>query len=376
MAEDDHVSREDSASKSDVGAHDPSDAPVESVLSAKSSVEDQLPGVFTRARKRWLTPRTLGLALALAGLCTLLGVEVVFIAKSNSQRKAKTAPPLVALKPPNGNQPAGAEAAPSSTDTSNETVEAAPSIIASPEASAVPAPEFFEEGVSDEQAPAKPEKPKHFKTVQEASTGSCSTSSVDGLSRQIIEQVRCTNPSSFVPLPSRPNLALDSHIFPYFEQSARDHLLRVLDANRQRKMTIHSARRTVAQQYLVWRWSANRRCGVPLATPPGSSNHETGRALDIADQAEWRSAMEAQDFHWLGASDIVHFDYKTNRAMGPATDVLAFQRLWNRNHPDDRIAESGQYDPNTEQRLKKSPPGGFASGSTCAKKSHPLAASR
>ncbi len=373
MAGDDDVTHEDSTSQSDVEAHTPGDAPLETIANTESSVRNELPGTPTYVRKRWLTPRALGLALALAGLCTLLGVEIVFIAKSNSQRKADTVPPLVAAKPPGGNQPAGAQAAPSSTDTPNDTAEAAASTIALPEASAVPAPTFSEEGVSDEQAPAKP---RRFKTVQETSTGSCSTSSVDGLSRQIIDQVRCTNPTAFVLLPSRPNLVLDAHIFPYLESSAREHLLRVLDANRSRKMTVHSVLRTVAQQYLVWRWSANRRCGVPLATPPGISNHETGRALDIADQAQWRSAMEAQDFHWLGPSDIVHFDYKTNRAMGPAPDVLAFQRLWNRNHPEDRIAETGRYEPNTEQRLKKSPPSGFAVGPPCAKKSPKMMASR
>ena len=117
---------------------------------------------------------------------------------------------------------------------------------------------------------------------------------------------------------------LDSHIFPYLEISARDHLARALDANQKRKMTVHSALRTLPQQYLVWRWAANRRCGVQMATPPGSSNHETGRALDIADHAQWRPALEAEDFHWLGASDLVHFDYKTNRQLGLAPDVSPF----------------------------------------------------
>jgi hypothetical protein len=77
----------------------------------------------------------------------------------------------------------------------------------------------------------------------------------------------------------------------------------------------------VAQQYLVWKWSGSRRCGVQLATPPGESNHETGLALDIAEQAVWRPHLEAKDFRWLGASDRVHFDYKgSNKA--PTDRVL------------------------------------------------------
>ena len=47
--------------------------------------------------------------------------------------------------------------------------------------------------------------------------------------------------------------------------------------------------------------------------------------------------------------------------------VLAFQKLWNLNNPNDKIAEDGQYGPNTEKRLQKSPIEGFAKDSTCGK---------
>ena len=171
-----------------------------------------------------------------------------------------------------------------------------------------------------------------------------------------------------MPLPSRPNLVVGEHVFAYLESSARDGLLRALDARKKSTMTINSALRTVAQQYLVWRWSASKRCGVQLATPPGESNHETGLALDIAEQADWRQTLEQHDFHWLGQIDRVHFDYKGDTGSSSsqrAVDVLAFQQLWNRNNPSDPIAESGHYSPETEQRLKKAPADGFAIGSVC-----------
>jgi hypothetical protein len=229
--------------------------------------------------------------------------------------------------------------------------------------------QIFDEDGSDEQPSPKPRTaaPKHFATVEQAAAGSCSTESVDGLSRQIIEQARCIEPNAFVPLPKRPNLVVNDHVFPYLESGAREHLLRALDAHTSATMTINSALRTVAQQYLVWRWSATKSCGVPLATPPGESNHEIGVALDIAEAAKWRPALEAQDFRWLGASDRVHFDYKGG--SGPpsrsATDVLAFQKLWNKNNRADAIPENGQYGPATEQRLKKAPASGFALGPSC-----------
>ena len=226
----------------------------------------------------------------------------------------------------------------------------------------------FEDEIGDEEPPAqKPAPPKHFATVQEAAMGSCSTESVDGLSRQIIDQARCLKPNEFVPLPKRANLIMAPNVYPYLELGARDHLLKALDSKKGQTMTINSALRTVAQQYLVSHWSLSKICGVQMATRPGESNHEIGTALDIKEAASWRPALEAQDFKWLGASDRVHFDYRSASPTRTATDVLAFQKLWNRNHKEDAINESGRFDAATEQRLKKSPPGGFALGASCSK---------
>jgi len=354
MSEDD-ITPEDTPSESDriagdSGQHAGREASVNPPRSAAGTPHP------SRSQIQW---RTVRLWLGALGLSMLLGAEAIYIAKSNSKRNATNQPTAVtpsasavSIQPSLANRDAGFE------DSSGGVA-----AVDSEGHSALP---FGEEGYEEEPAPARPEKPKHFNTVHETANGSCTTASVDGLSRQIIAQVRCTNPKAFVPLPSRPNLVLDDHIYAYLEASAREHLLRVLDTNRNRKMTVHSVLRTLPQQYLVWRWAASRRCGVQLATPPGSSNHEIGRALDIADHAQWRSALEAEDFHWLGASDIVHFDFKTSRQLGAAPDVAAFQSLWNRNHSDDRIGETGRYDANTELRLKKSPPGGFPVGPTCS----------
>jgi hypothetical protein len=46
--------------------------------------------------------------------------------------------------------------------------------------------------------------------------------------------------------------------------------------------------------------------------------------------------------------------------------VLAFQRLWNRNNPKDRLAEDGAYGPQTEARLARAPSAGFAIGACTA----------
>ncbi len=285
----------------------------------------------------------------------MIGADVYVMAKSDAKRSrlAAASASTEAPRPAEPASPPGAMPAGS-----------ADGVEASDDPSAV----LDYESDDGEPHSSKPAAPKHFDTVQHAAVESCTTASVDGLSRQIIAQARCIKPNAFVPLPSRPNLVIASQVFPYLELEARNHLLKAIDARPKQKMTINSALRTVAQQYLVWRWSATKRCGVPLATPPGESNHEVGFALDIAEAGTWRPALEAQEFKWLGASDRVHFDYKGSSSAGRGgTDVLAFQKLWNRNHPTDKITEDGRYSPATEQRLKQAPADGFAIGPGCGK---------
>ena len=314
----------------------------------------------------WLEQnRALALGLGSLLLCCVIGIDIYFMVKSDAKRSALVAAAAnSAALAPRPSDPAAAVAPEASGAASDEPAESAGAGVSV---------DYESDDGEPTHASSKPAAPsKHYASVQQAAVESCTTASVDGLSRQIIAQARCIKPNAFVPLPSRPNLVVASQVFPYLELEARDHLLKAVDARPKLKMTVNSALRTVAQQYLVWRWSASKRCGVPLATPPGESNHEVGFALDIAEAGTWRPALEAQDFKWLGASDRVHFDYKGASATpGNATDVLAFQKLWNRNHPTDKISEDGRYSPNVEQRLKQAPPDGFTLGPSCSKASPP-----
>ena len=338
-------------------------------LAARSEPFVQERGLYRAPRppRAWSpVRRTLLLGVGFAAPCAVIALSLYFIVRGGTPHEALSAAPSARAAAPD------AGAAPQLAEGPDE--EAAAVAAAGPSASAnaglensaIAVPGFEDEGSDEEPSPAKPAPPKHFATVQEAALGSCSTESVDGLSRQIIEQARCIKPNDFVALPKRPNLIMKPQVFPYLEMAARDHLLKALDAHPKQNMTINSALRTVAQQYLVSHWAATRICGVQLATRPGESNHEIGSALDIAEAGTWRPALEAQQFRWLGSSDRVHFDYKGDNAPPrTATDVLAFQKLWNKNHTDDPIPENGQYGPPTEQRLKKSPPSGFPLGSSC-----------
>lgn len=200
-------------------------------------------------------------------------------------------------------------------------------------------------------------------TVGDNVSGSCSTASVKPLSEQIIAEMRCMSPTGLSKIPSRPNLVLGGAVFPYLVKKGRDSLLAALDAKPNTTMTVNSMFRTVAQQYLLYRWYQTGRCGIGLAAKPGNSNHETGLAIDIQESSTWRSALENRSFDWFGSSDVPHYDYEATSQKG--LDVKAFQRLWNRNHPSDTIDEDGAYGPQTEARLKKSPAAGFAKGAVC-----------
>jgi hypothetical protein len=148
-------------------------------------------------------------------------------------------------------------------------------------------------------------------------------------------------------------------VLPYLGKNAKTALEGVTAT-----VQINSAFRTVAQQYLLYRWYQAGRCGIAAAATPGRSNHESGRALDLANASSARSAMAARGWSYAGASDPVHFDYYNSPDIR-GRDVLAFQRLWNRNNPGDRIAEDGAYGPQTESRLRMAPATGFAQGAGC-----------
>ncbi len=194
----------------------------------------------------------------------------------------------------------------------------------------------------------------------------CTTTLVKALATQLIEEIQCMRPGTFASIDNVAGLTLNSAVFPWLQEPAQRALI---EAQKERgvTMTLNSALRTLPQQYLLYRWYKTGRCGIGLAAAPGNSNHEEGLAVDIADNASWRTAMKNHSFIWLGSGDPVHFDYKGEGAVDiSGLSVLAFQRLWNRNHPEDEIEEDSKYGPATEERLASAPVGGFPKGPDCS----------
>ena len=191
----------------------------------------------------------------------------------------------------------------------------------------------------------------------------CSTAVVLGLSKQIAEELSCMSPSSLTEFSPGGNIVFSSNaVLPYVTPAAKTAIQKVSGS-----VQINSGFRTVAQQYLLYRWKQQDRCGITAAATPGRSNHQSGRALDVANYSSRRTALRAQGWSQSVPGDPVHFDHGASPDHR-GKDVLAFQRLWNRNNPGDKIAEDGSYGPDTESRLRQAPATGFAQGASCARR--------
>lgn len=194
----------------------------------------------------------------------------------------------------------------------------------------------------------------------------CSTEVVVGLSLQIADEIACMSPDALVPFSQGNGLVFaGAAVLPYVSRDGLDGLQEALRVNGG-EIRINSGFRSVVQQYLLHEWFLSGTCGITAAAPPGSSNHESGRALDIGNYQDWANILPTYGWEQtVLPNDPVHFDHLAspdNRGL----DVLAFQRLWNRNRDSDTISEDGEYGPQTATRIEMSPAGGFAFGAKCS----------
>ncbi|MBL8683324.1 MAG: D-alanyl-D-alanine carboxypeptidase family protein [Myxococcales bacterium] len=185
----------------------------------------------------------------------------------------------------------------------------------------------------------------------------CTTAGAEALSAQLLDELLCLSAGRLVAVPSNPRITLTNpRVHAVMSPSARDGLVRAAATT---ALRINSAFRTIVEQWLLY-----TAAGCGLVATPGSSNHETGRAVDVDNYSAARSALMANGFvQSYPSADPVHFD-------GPGEDfralsVRAFQRLWNANNPTDRIAEDGAWGPMTQSRLERSPIEGFRIGRVC-----------
>jgi peptidoglycan L-alanyl-D-glutamate endopeptidase CwlK len=191
----------------------------------------------------------------------------------------------------------------------------------------------------------------------------CSSAIANGLSQQLIHQMNLISPGLMVSFDDL-NVDLTQAAFPFLQPAAKEALRKAI-ADRGCSIGIASAYRTIAQQLFLYNRRGGRGgCSYTLVALPGRSNHQSGLALDVGDFSGWCSYLEKHGWRWLGRTvpnDKVHFDY-----VGPgkidlrSIAVKAFQQLWNKNHPEDKIAEDGEWGNQTHDRLNQSPVEGFS----------------
>jgi hypothetical protein len=200
--------------------------------------------------------------------------------------------------------------------------------------------------------------------------GGCSTFIVDGLSQQLIAEQNCIRANALVSFAGKPGISVGSNVYPYLEPKAAAGLEA---AGASSTLSVTSAFRTIAQQYLLYRWYENGTCGISLAAVPGNSNHETGIAVDLSNYSSEIGNMSNHGWtHSYPSSDPVHFDYTAGGTVDLRSEsVLAFQKLWNLNNPSATIAEDGDYGPMTAAKIAAAPATGFAKGTTCVPKTTP-----
>lgn len=197
----------------------------------------------------------------------------------------------------------------------------------------------------------------------------CSTTVVKGLSLQIIAEANCLKPNSYARVPALKNMRFGDAVFPFMRKRARDALVKAVKKGRRHRIKFNSMLRTVAQQFLLHEWYRGKRCGIKLAALPGRSNHQSGLAIDISSPQRWRRRLQRAGFRWLGKRDRWHFDFVGSKKRRPqknkGLDIRAFQRLWNRNHPTEAIAEDSGWGDSTEDVLRRAPADGFRIGPSC-----------
>lgn len=182
-----------------------------------------------------------------------------------------------------------------------------------------------------------------------------STSIANGLSQQLIYQLQLVLPNAFVSFDDL-NVNLLDAAFPYVQSAAKQGLERAIQ-ERGVPLLVNSAYRTIAQQMLLYNDRANN--SNPVA-PPGASNHQTGLAIDIEDPRGWEPYLSRHGWSPL-PNDPPHFDYVGGGTVDiRGKSILAFQKLWNKNHPNSKIDEDEGFGPQTEGALNQSPCHGFA----------------
>lgn len=201
--------------------------------------------------------------------------------------------------------------------------------------------------------------------IKEIHLASCpSTDILKGLNKQLIQELNSIARGKLVSIQDLADsglVQLGAAVNPFVGgPTAKARLKRAVEIRGQ-KLIVNSAYRTVAQQFLLWRifnFGPPNNCGMTAVAKPGTSNHESGLALDIQSPFGWKLTLQSCGWKHLGPFDPPHFDFVGGTDLRKLS-MKAFQSLWNKHHPHDQISVDGAFGPNTQKRLEKTPVDGF-----------------
>jgi hypothetical protein len=125
------------------------------------------------------------------------------------------------------------------------------------------------------------------------------TGLVRGLSLQIIAVINSIVPGALVNFDDLNVDVEGDQINPFLQPAAKESL-RFAIGRRKIKLSVNSAYRTVAQQYLLRKQFERGLFGITAAAQPGSSNHESGLALDVQDPDGWQPFFQRHNWIRLG----------------------------------------------------------------------------
>ena len=188
----------------------------------------------------------------------------------------------------------------------------------------------------------------------------CSTSVCSGLTAQLVQELNAMG-YTFTNIASSgysSYIHCTSPCEPYLQAAAATSL-RTAAQSKNDYITLNSAYRSSAQQYLLYQWYLQGKCNIGLAAVPGSSDHEAGRSIDTSYYSYWMSTLTSNGWTWsYGNSDPYHFDYFASPDISTQS-LKAFQNLWNIHNPNDKITADGIYGPATASALSRAPCNGW-----------------
>lgn len=194
----------------------------------------------------------------------------------------------------------------------------------------------------------------------------CSTNEVYGLSSQMLHQLHCDHPGVLDDIHSIEQLCMSSSLLPYLDRQAGNALKTALNHSTN-PFTVTSSFRTMAEQYVLYQWSSNSRCGHSQTEDrPGSSDHMKGVALDISQYQQFKHEASTSRFQWQGESSPTRFIFSSSTFDVERALVRSFQKLWNVNHPTEKVVEDGVYGPQTQTVLRRTAAAGFKKAPSCS----------